>query len=293
MEKIDVAINVYGKPYQTAVTLKSLMKYSGDKINKIYLSFEKEQPYGHTIEDFLPLLVDLPIEYYFPKYFFWTRDKFEGLKNKLKLLFPSYRKSIRYQYAWEATKSPYLLVIHNDVLFQADLVSYYLENIGEFIGIGRVGQCWNCPGSINGCSSEKYWDYRPKMEELRRIYTDFPVQRAKEHGFLNDGKVSWPLPECRLNELVTLLNMKIAKPLILPFGSVAPFGIGNSIDNGIEWFRGISKIGHKVKHLDFEPFAIHAWANESKFGGHPSLFDEKLYQHEENIAKKKLETSDY
>jgi hypothetical protein len=37
MEIVDVIINVYGKPWQTICTLKSLIKHSGNHIDKIYL----------------------------------------------------------------------------------------------------------------------------------------------------------------------------------------------------------------------------------------------------------------
>ncbi len=37
MEKVDVVINVYGKPWQTLCTLKSLMFHSGKHIDKIFL----------------------------------------------------------------------------------------------------------------------------------------------------------------------------------------------------------------------------------------------------------------
>lgn len=40
-DKVDVIINVYGKPWQTLCTLKSLMKYSGKYIDKIYFIEEK------------------------------------------------------------------------------------------------------------------------------------------------------------------------------------------------------------------------------------------------------------
>jgi hypothetical protein len=36
MEKVDVVIHVYGKPWQTLCTLKSLMKHSGKHIDKIF-----------------------------------------------------------------------------------------------------------------------------------------------------------------------------------------------------------------------------------------------------------------
>jgi len=41
IKNVDVAINVYGKPYQTALTIQSLLKYSGNHIGKIFLILEK------------------------------------------------------------------------------------------------------------------------------------------------------------------------------------------------------------------------------------------------------------
>ena len=35
--KVDVAVNVYGKPYQTVLSILSLLKYSKNHINNIYI----------------------------------------------------------------------------------------------------------------------------------------------------------------------------------------------------------------------------------------------------------------
>ena len=43
-EKIDIIVNVYGKPWQTLCSLKSLLKYSGEHIDKIYFINERENP---------------------------------------------------------------------------------------------------------------------------------------------------------------------------------------------------------------------------------------------------------
>jgi len=294
LKKVDVAINVYGKPYQTAVTLWSLMKYSGHRINKIFLSFEKQQPNNETLEELQKLLEGLPVEYFVPKYYLWINNYYDGIKNKLKWFFPSFRHSIRYQYAWEKSKLNYLLVIHNDVIFQDDLVSYYLDQLqGEFIGVGRVGQCWNCPAFQVKCTPETYWEYRPTMDELRDLYKDFKEDRAVRQGLLNKKKSAWTLPECRLNELVAILNLKKAKPLTFPRGVIAPFGVFNNLDMGIEWFKGVNLKGFKIKHVNFEPYAIHAWTNEGKFGGHKALSDIDLYMQEESLAKEFFESKKY
>jgi hypothetical protein len=39
---IDVAINVFGKPWQTIVTLRSLLKTNGEHIDRIYIVKEKK-----------------------------------------------------------------------------------------------------------------------------------------------------------------------------------------------------------------------------------------------------------
>lgn len=285
---VDVAICVYGKPFQTALTLKSLMKHSGQHINKIYVQFEKNQPKDSDLNQLKDLLKGLPIEYFEPQHFFWIQNNFDGIKNKLKWLFPKYRHAIRYQYAWEKSSKDYLLVIHNDVLFQDDLIGYYLENIRDFIGIGRVGQCWNCPASNGSCKPESYWDFKPNMKELQQLYVNFSNQRAKIQGQLMDNKKAWPLPECRLNELAALINLKTARKITFPKGMVPPFGAFNALDIGIEWFKSVNYLGFKVKHLNFEPLAIHAWANEGKFGGHFALSHEDVYVKEENMAKELL-----
>jgi len=100
--KIDIAMNVYGKPYQTALTLRSLIKYSGQHVGKIFITLEKNQPEGFSVDHLTSLLADLAIEYYTPRmYLGWTEKIRRPWLVKALLAFPFYRHSIRYQYAWE------------------------------------------------------------------------------------------------------------------------------------------------------------------------------------------------
>lgn len=146
MKPIDVAMMVYGKPYHTAVALHSLYKYSGHLINTIYVTFEKKQPFDVDTEILKELLEGLPVKYNVSERFFGPRDMSgSGLAQRLKFYIPSYRKSIKYQFAWEASRSPYLFVLHNDMLFSGDLLAYYLDQIQDDLAVGTVGQCWNCP----------------------------------------------------------------------------------------------------------------------------------------------------
>jgi len=64
IKNVDVAINVNGKPYQTALTIQSLLKYSGNHIGKIFLILEKNQPKGFDKKILLSLLVGLDIDIY-------------------------------------------------------------------------------------------------------------------------------------------------------------------------------------------------------------------------------------
>lgn len=42
-ETVDVAVNIFAKPFQTALSLLSLLKHSGEHVGVIWLQFE---PYG-------------------------------------------------------------------------------------------------------------------------------------------------------------------------------------------------------------------------------------------------------
>ena len=66
MKNVDVIINVYGKPWQTICTLKTLMKYSGHHIDKIFLIKEKEQPYNENIDWVFSYFVSQPYSHMLP-----------------------------------------------------------------------------------------------------------------------------------------------------------------------------------------------------------------------------------
>ncbi len=141
MEKIDVCVNVYGKPYQTLVTLKTLLEHSGHLIDKIFFVQERNQLDGYDykiIED--NLKYDKLIRF-IPEHYLWINrgDIHRSIVDE------NYRWSLRYQYGLEKTDKKHLLIIHNDVLFKGDIVSELLSEIGDCFTIGHIGQCWNCP----------------------------------------------------------------------------------------------------------------------------------------------------
>lgn len=284
--KVDVAINVYGKPLQTAVTLLSLLKHSGEWIDKIYFIEERKQPHNANFKFLLDLLGDRVI-YYRPLVWWFVRNQLKW-KNFFKI--PFLRHTIRYQYGWEKSDKDYLLILHNDVYFHDDLVKKYLDNIEDHIGIGNVGQCWNCSASKAGlCNGESFTEYRPSYEQLLELFKAYPPlegRRALNDAYVAPNLPAWPLPECRLSEYVALVNIKIAAPLTWPKGDASPIGLFN-FETGIQWFKDVVHKGYYPKHLDFEGMATHGWASEAR-SGHGALFREQIYFEEEDRARKVL-----
>ncbi|TAG24483.1 MAG: hypothetical protein EAZ32_18600 [Cytophagia bacterium] len=282
---VDVAISVYGKPYQTAVTLLSLLKHSGQWIDKIYFIEERKQP-KNTDFSFLYQLLGARIVRYVPRFWFW----YNVFKYRFLLKWTTYRHSIRYQYAWEKSDKDYLLILHNDVLFNGDLVGAYLENLDEnSLGIGKIGQCWNCPAyKENLCNGSKYWDYRPEKEALIEITKKHPLDRTPMTLNIIERQGAWPLPECRLNEYVALINLKKAKSVTIPHGKTIPFGVFD-LDTGTRWFWEVSNMGYRVQNFDFESYAKHDWVRGIN-NGHEALLNNTIYQAGEAKALEKLNT---
>jgi len=280
---VDVAINAYGKPYQTAVTLLTLMKHSGQWINKIYFVEEAKQPEPSKFQFIFDYFGD-KIVYYKPSVWLWTKNvKFEFLL-KLKM----FRRAVRYQYAWEKSDQKYLLVIHNDVYFKDDLIGEYLKNIGSASGIGSIGQCWVCPArAANLCGPEIYTTYKPSYNELMELSAKYPQARTKEYQFVVDPLEPWPLPECRLNEYVAMIDLEKTRKDTLPIGKGAAFGAYDRLDVGVKWFADMNNMGHSFKHFNYDPYATHSWVS-LRNAGHDALFNKDLYKHEESVAKEVL-----
>jgi hypothetical protein len=88
-KNVDVAIHVYGKPYQTLVALKTLMHYSGRHIDKIFFIQEKEQPYGADFSFVLDKFEN--IIHFTPRYFYFISKTDRGRYND-----KEYRYSLRW-----------------------------------------------------------------------------------------------------------------------------------------------------------------------------------------------------
>lgn len=291
---VDVAINVLGKPAQTALALLSLLKYSGRWIDRIYFIEERNQindAYAHA--DTLRLLGDR-IVHYRPALMNWRYAV-----DASRLGEAGYRHALRYQYAFEHTDKNYLLLIHNDCEFLGDAVGLLLGNLSGHIGVGEVGQCWLCPAQKLGhCGPGRYREYKPDFDELCAIYDALPpevyhrlyTQEPTEELIRNP----WPLPECRINEYCCLLNMELARPVTCPQGPARPFGayvdVGNAytgngiLDIGVAWFGDVVRRGFTAGHMSLKDVVRHG------HGGHKDLFKPERYVDQEEKALAILQT---
>jgi hypothetical protein len=262
---VDVAIAFYGKPMQTIIAIQSLMQYSGSYIDKIYLSYERLQPHGdwsglHKVIDYfrgtsVRFVVQRPYHFLAP-----NAADVEKTKHDVK-----YRHSIMYQYALETTDKPYLFVMHNDMLFHADGIGPMLAAFAEqpdLVGTGPIGQCWSCPASAawgNQCSSTTMHEYVPTQQEAIDLHETYDTPRKDwDIDILKRGLVH-PLPECRLNEYATLINVPLYRQHTLPVGDIGCYGGGwLGADLGTVFFHRMFNRGFRFKHFVLEEYARHA-----------------------------------
>jgi len=277
---VDAAIQIYGKPYQTAATLYSLARHSERWISTVFVSLDRRQP-EHF--DFRALLKDLPFRVRWHRPGFWLGST--TIQPSWKLRIAPYRRSIRYQFAWEETRQRFLFVTHNDMLYRGDLIGAYLDGIGNAAAIGSVGQCWNCEANYGGvCSSDRYREYRPTPEQyIQLLASTRSGPRRSRYPDMSGLAPAWPLPECRLNEFAALINMDVARPLSYPKGPVLPFGGMFGLDLGAHWFRQMCTLGRDIRHFNFTPLASHGWAMDG-YGGDVSANDPELYRQSEQMA---------
>lgn len=288
MKKIDICLNVFGKPYQTIVTLKSLLKYSSQHIDKIFLIEEENQPIDYNFD-----LIKNEVNYdglirFKPKHFLWVNGTDYNLYQTNK----DYKYSIRYEYGLNNTDKSHILLIHNDVFFQKDIVGELLNEDENFFGIGRVGQCWNCPLFYeNLCSGEKLSKNLENNFDYDFIF-DVIYKHNTTRTFIHQNKIDklkpLPLPECRINEWCMLINVDLYKKEVLENKRVVPFGGYFQMDIGDLWFKQMVDLGYKFKNFDIDKYITHAYFSITG-NGHSSLFDSNKYQMEEVEAKKYYE----
>ncbi len=274
---VDVLINVFGKPHQTALSLLSLLRHSGAHIRHIYFQEERAtaeyETKGHGL-----LLRHLGgrVVHFMPSIWLGSAP----VDEERLLTDAEYRVAVRYQHGWEQSDAPYLFTMHNDVYVHGDVIGAMLGAIGKHTGIGQVGQCWWCPAWQNQlCSPERYAEFRPSYTFLMRLYAkgmDYTKRRAYNLGLRREFyENAWPLPECRLNEWAALINMEKARPATMPHGPAVPLGafctsgakIGENwdqdvnLDTGVGWFRSMNHQQHTFAH-----YPIHDYLDHPKTG---------------------------
>ncbi|MDR1855719.1 MAG: hypothetical protein LBR22_00950 [Desulfovibrio sp.] len=280
-ERVDATVNIFGRPYQTAISLLSLLKCSGRHIDVLYLQYE---PKGSQY--------DLEPPYAIARYL--EESKYNIVLHQPKIWIEidvadvsrmgdaEYRQAIRYQYAFEHTDKRLLFILHNDVMFRRDYVGHLMEAIPGFFAAGPLGQCWNCPASREdlvraagipqkACTPETYLDFRPTPDQLKRLYdaaaeTGFPVRRYR-NGLASDyGTNAHPLPECRVNEWCCLVDVGATRGLVMPEGPILPFGAyaacdGDDLDLSVVWFRELHRRGLRARHAPCDKFVKHWGGN--------------------------------
>jgi hypothetical protein len=294
--KIDVGINVYGKPWQTLVSLKSLLNVSGQYIDKIFFIEEKVQPYNDDVRWVIDKLDYKNTEYFKPKHHLWIKktSRFKYRWNA------DYRNSLRYQYAIENTDKKYLLIIHNDIIFDSDIIKPFLDNIQDCFAIGQIGQCWNCPMFYESiCDGFKYNDVKFTYQQAKIATQKYPESRTFRKKELIDKKNPKLMPECRINEWCCLVDMDLYRKMVIPKGNVLPFGGYFRIDIADEWFSGMIKNGYKPKYYDIYQNIRHGYFSNSEqiqkingyrlglstHNGHSALSNQEKYINEELEAE--------
>lgn len=286
--KVDVIINVYGKPWQTLCSLKLLMKHSGEHIDKIYFIEEKEQPYNDdlswVVKEFDNLIHFIPQKY-----------AFIGRKNSFgDLNIPENRYNFRYQYGIENSDKKYVFVMHNDMLFYGDIIGDMLNEIEGAAGIGMLSQCWNCPANFaNKCNRDKYYEYNPTYNEIISLCNSFPPVRGDQFTSMIDKNTPMPLPECRLNEFASLIDREVCIKECPPHSNSSLFGSYDGIDMGTVWFRDLVLKGYNFKHYELNRTSEHAYYSIQAMNGLNSGYQVQLnndmYKTVEMFAKKYYE----
>src|SRR6187402_95695 len=156
---VDVIIQVYGKPWQTICTIESLMIHSKKWIDKIYLLEEAKHPFGDNI--------DLVFGHSYP-IIHKKLEKFVNIYGTKSKDVPV--ENVRHQWGIEQSNKKYVFIMHNDVLFTEDIIGNMLQDVEGYVGVGQIGQCWNCPlNHIGKCSGERFYDVNITLDDINSL----------------------------------------------------------------------------------------------------------------------------
>ncbi len=280
--KVDVAVAVHGKPWQTASTLFSLLEHSGRHIDKIWFHEEPKHVNNDGVDFVLPWFADKLVHFKPPLFLGYeklTPTIMRRVRND-----PDYRRSIRYQIPFEDTEKRFLLFCHNDTFFTGDVVGEMLKRLenSPYVGIGMIGQCWNCPAHAAGvCDGARHESFNPSYSEAIALVKKYPMPRTRASHF-SRWKRNF-MPECRLNEFACMLDLDKCRPLVFPKGDVAPLGLFAE-DTGTKFFQDMRRRGerflHYPEHFHHGRFAPNASGNALE---HASQIDN--YRLAEELAK--------
>lgn len=276
--KADLAVNIFAKPFQTALSILSLIKRSGSSIGEIWLQFE---PKGCAYDPVSPYYIAAYLQentsysLHVSQPSFWLDLE---AADPARFGDPAYRLAIRFQHAFENSRQGLLFLMHNDVFILKDIVGDLIKAKGDAFAIGQLGQCWNCPAAnpeiaravFNDlpCKPDRYAESRPGYEQLAAMYKlarekGIFVRPYDEGGFTGEfRKMPWPLPECRVNEWACLIDLEKTRRHCAPFGPAFPPGAyrscpAHNLDVGVPWFRDMHALGLRAKHFDVSTYVKH------------------------------------
>ena len=275
VEKIDVCINVLGKPCQTALTLLSLLRHSNKYIDRIYCNEESATAPGEARQlESLNKRLGQRFIVFKPPYCHWIRTV-----DRRRYGEEAVRLSLRYQYGFEHSDKRCLLTIHNDCVFHADVVGPMLEALGSASPSATSAPARAVRPSLPAFATARAtWPTAPTYPELAALYAahDYTTGAYCAPFHLTDFNEKyrsepWPLPPCRINEWCCLLNLDKARPVTIPVGPATPFGaisdLGDyGIDVGAEWFHDVHRLGFTAGHFPIYDFMTHT-------GGHAAMSD--------------------
>jgi hypothetical protein len=264
---IDVSINIYGKPYQTIATLESLFKFSGQHVGKVFMTIETTVPHDDSMIPLLDYVKQKGIDVYTPNDYVFMRSHESS-------------KDIRYQYGIDKSTGDYVFICHNDIKFTGDIIGEMLEGI-KGIGIGQIGQCWNCPAfRASLCDGSTFEQFNPSYEQAVQLFKTVPPERG---SYLNIESPVMPLPECRLNEFACLIDRRIT---VEEQANGFYFGLYDTMDLGVAWFRAMVLKGHKFTNYDISRTSVHGfWANDC---GYTTEKSKELYFKAERNASAEI-----
>lgn len=246
---IDVSIHAWSKPWQTLCTLKSLLKHSGQHIDKIYLTVPKGLSPATNIE-WIQKYFDNLIMYHAPVSMLIGYDRYDGLDYSI----DDNRLSLPFQHGFENSDKKHVFVTHADNLYIGDIIGHLTNRIEDAAGIGLIGMCWACPMNYAKlCDHNKFQTFRPDYSQVLEITKNNPFLRKISIDKVNP----MPLPECRLNEWSCLIDREKLIQHGFPY-----FGLFGNADFACKWFHSMVVKGHRFINDYMTGMYNHGiWAN--------------------------------